>query len=119
MIILKGAILQKQNMYYTFMDKIFTGLNNIELEYNWLIPDYECNDYPHELIPFNKEYVWISGEELNRIVYENKIQFIWGVFSAFEKDIKIEDALNYPLPYADGNSSFGVMILTFRIHLLR
>ncbi|KAB3530315.1 hypothetical protein F8154_13990 [Alkaliphilus pronyensis] len=93
-------------MYYTYMDKVFEALTNVHLKYNWLISNYECNCYPNELIPFGKEYVWITGEKLNQIIFENEIQFIWGVFSAFEKDIKKEDALKYPLPYADGNPSY-------------
>lgn len=50
--------------------------------------------------------MWILGEDLTRVVFENNIQFIWGVFSAFDKNIKIEDVLKYPLSYADGNPSF-------------
>jgi len=90
------------------MDEIFLAFNNMPLNYNWLITDYECNDYPDEMIPYNKEYVWISGRDLWRIVCENEIQFIWGVFSAFSKDITLNDVLKYSLPYADGNPNFWV-----------
>ncbi len=90
------------------MDEIFLAFNNMQLNYNWLITDYECNDYPDEMIPYNKEYVWISGRDLWRTVCENEIQFIWGVFSAFSKDITLNDVLKYSLPYADGNPNFWV-----------
>lgn len=105
-VFLRGAILKKQKMYYTYMDKIFDALDNIQLEYNWLISHYECNQYPDELIPYNKEYVWVSGDDLTRIVSENKIQFIWGAFSAFNKEIMLNDVIEYSLPYADGNPNF-------------
>lgn len=39
------------------MDEVFLAFNNMQLNYNWLITDYECNDYPDEMIPYNKEYV--------------------------------------------------------------
>lgn len=103
---MRGAILENQKMYYTYMNKIFYALDNIQLEYNWLISHYECNQYPDEHIPCDKEYVWVSGVDLSRIVFENEIQFIWGVFSAFKKEIMLNDVLEYTLPYADGNPSF-------------
>ncbi|WP_454054680.1 hypothetical protein [Clostridium sp. Marseille-Q7071] len=90
------------------MDEIFLAFNNMQLNYNWLITDYECNDYPDEMIPYNKEYVWISGRDLWRVVCENGIQFIWGVFSAFSKDVTLNNVLKYSLPYADGNPNFWV-----------
>jgi len=90
------------------MDEIFLAFNNMQLNYNWLITDYECNDYPDEMIPYNKEYVWISGRNLWRVVCENEIQFIWGVFSAFSKDVTLNNVLKYSLPYADGNPNFWV-----------
>ncbi|WP_291580368.1 hypothetical protein [Clostridium sp. UBA6640] len=90
------------------MDEIFLAFNNMQLNYNWLITDYECSDYPDEMMPYNKEYVWISGRDLRRIVCENEIQFIWGVFSAFSKDVTLNDVLKYYLPYADGNPDFCV-----------
>lgn len=98
---MRGAILQKEKMFYTYMDKVFTAINNIQLNYNWLITNYECNCYPDETILYNKDYVWISGEELTKIVYSNKIQFIWGAFSAFDKSILQDNVLKYPLPYSD------------------
>ena len=90
------------------MDKVFTSINNTQLNYNWLITNYECNDYPDESIPYNKEYVWISGDELTKIVFNNRIQFIWGVFSGFDKSIQLSDVLKYTLPYADGNPNFWI-----------
>jgi len=36
---MRGAILQKQEMIYTHINKIFSSLNNIESDYNWLLTD--------------------------------------------------------------------------------
>lgn len=45
-----------------------------------------------------KYYIWLSCEELFELILENEIQFIWGVFLAFQKSIKKEDVLIYDLP---------------------
>lgn len=45
-----------------------------------------------------KYYIWLSCKELFELILENEIQFIWGVFLAFQKSIKKEDVLIYDLP---------------------
>lgn len=82
---------------------ILIAFDNKQNDYNWLISSYECNDYPSEKIPWGRESTWISGADLTDIVNKYEIQFIWGVFSAFSKDVKYSDVMKYPLPYADGN----------------
>lgn len=102
---MKGAIINKGFKYYTFLDEIFPAFENDQLRYNWLITDMECNYYPDELIT-DKRYIWLSGKELTDIVTHNKIQFIWGVLSAFKQSITLEQVLRYELPFADGNIGF-------------
>lgn len=89
--------------FMTYLNDIFIAFDNKQNEYNWLISSYECNDYPSGKIPWGEESAWISGEDLTDIVNEYEIQFIWGVLSAFSKDVKYSDVMKYPLPYADGN----------------
>jgi hypothetical protein len=89
--------------FMTYLNDIFIAFDNKQNEYNWLISSYECNDYPSEKIPLGKESAWISGTDLAEIVNKHGIQFIWGVLSAFSKDVKYSDVMKYPLPYADGN----------------
>jgi len=96
----------KQKRYYTDMKEIFDGINNVQTDYNWLITNYECNHYPDDKIPFDKDYVWISGEELTDIVKTNSIQFIWGVFSGFNKNVSLYEVLKEELPFADGYTGF-------------
>ena len=101
---MKGAILEKQEMYYTYMDLIFESTNNMETNFNWLITDYECNRYIDPIIfDTNNNYVWINSEELHGFLKENRIQFIWGAFIAFDKNIDIDDALKYDLPRSRKN----------------
>ena len=102
-----GLYVEKLNEdYFTDFSEIFDALGNIAKEYNWLISDYMCNVYPLEKIKEGREYVWLSGDEIVDVLRGQEIQFIWGVFSAFKKVVKLDDILKYPLPFADGNPSF-------------
>ena len=103
---IKGAILCNGESCYTKLGKFFANMNNFQKNYNWLITNVEC--YPE-----NKEYVellynkycFLTGEQLSKIVENEDFQWIWGVFSGFEKNINLEVILNYSLPYANGNKN--------------
>jgi hypothetical protein len=102
-----GAILEKGEDYYTYLYKVFSGINMVQKNYNWLITDIVS--YPkikeYEDL-FSKEYCWISGEQLTKILEKEDFQWIWGVLSGFDKNIDIKEVLNYSLPYADGYEGF-------------
>ena len=99
-----GLVFEELNFgYFTNMEEIFGAMQGEQLQYNWLISDYECNYYPVDSIRFNEPYAWIDGEALTRLTENHDIQFIWGVFSAFPKEIKLEEILTHELPFADGN----------------
>lgn len=104
---MKGTILRKGEKSYTRLTKIFFSFNNVQKNYNWLITD--CNCYPKNK-QFNdlltKEYCWLSGEQLTEMVHSEDFQWIWSVLSGFEKDIPLEQVLQYELPYADGYTGF-------------
>lgn len=94
-----GAILEKADIIYTDMYEILKALNGIELKYNWLLANYECNYYPNEQLEKNRHnYLWISGDQLSRLLKKAKIQFIWGVFCAFETTVSLDSILKYELP---------------------
>ena len=40
------------------------------------------------------------------VEFKEEFQWIWGVFSAFSKEIKLEEVLKYDYPYADGYKGF-------------
>ena len=40
------------------------------------------------------------------LLAKEEFQWIWGVFSAFSKEIKLEEVLKYDYPYADGYKGF-------------
>lgn len=111
---MKSAILEKGERSFTHIGKVFQGIDNEQIKYNWLITD--CNCYPQNsdfAKLFSKEFVWLSGEELTEIVSKEDFQFNWGVFSGFSKDIKIKEILKYELPFAEGNS--GLWLNNVRI----
>ncbi len=102
-----GAISSKDERYYTDLQKLFDAIENVQLEYNWLITAVECNG-PNKIEDecFKQGYCWISGKELTQIVKETPFQWIWAVLSGFQKDIALEDVLAYPYPEADGYPGF-------------
>ena len=96
---MKKIVLSSNKYYYTYLDDVFQGLGNGVNEFNWLIADYECNYYPNDIFQQNRHnYIWLSSEELSDLILGNEIQFIWGVFLAFPKNITKEEVLMYSLP---------------------
>ncbi len=84
-------------------------MDNFQKKYNWLISD--CEACPKRLghdirIHQSGEYAWISGEELTNIIKRDDFQWIWAVFSGFEKNITLEEVKKYDLPSADGYGGF-------------
>ncbi len=101
-------LLNNLEFQHTYLKKIFNLINNEQLNYNWLITDCECYPLNNELHDmFSKRYLWLSGERLTEIINKEDIQFIWGVFSGFSKDINLEDILKEKLPIAEGYTGFG------------
>ncbi len=101
---MKGVIIRKGISHFTFLKEIFHGINNVQRDYNWLITDHEC--YPQNASYaeiFSSDYCWLSGDELTEIIEHENFQWIWGVFSAFPKNISVETIMKEPLPIADGN----------------
>ena len=110
-----GAINEKGEKYYTFLNKVFDAIGNKQKEYNWLITDCECypqNQKIKELL--NNEYCWLSGEELTEVVNHEDFQWIWAVLSGFDKSIELSEILKYDLPYADGYTGFWNKPLTLQ-----
>ncbi|MGX7150330.1 hypothetical protein [Enterococcus ureasiticus] len=103
---MKGLIIRElKTSYIANMAEIFNLLPQKELDKFWLISNYECNIYPFEQIPIDKDYVWMKGTELKELFNQEEIMFIWGVFTSFPNGTTLNDVLNVPLPTADGNES--------------
>lgn len=98
---MKGLILQKKKCSQLYLNEIFRYMDDRQVNYNWLISDYEC--YPQKQSIAEKlqeEYCFFSGSELTQIAEDENLQWIWGVFSAFPQYIMKEDILKHPLPQA-------------------
>jgi len=111
---MKSVILEKGEQSFTHMQKVFQGIGNEQMKYNWLITDCDCNPNNREFAKlFSKEFIWLSGEQLTEIIYKEDFQFNWGVFSGFSKDITVDKILKYELPFAEGNG--GLWLNNVRI----
>ena len=101
---MKGVVIDKGEKYFTFLGSIFGSIENIQKDYNWLITGHEC--YPQNakyVEKLSKEWCWMTGEELTEMIEDENFQWIWGVLSAFPKDVTEDVVLKYKLPKADGN----------------
>ncbi len=99
---MRGLILHKGETYYSKFGLVFQEIEELAKEYNWLVSYPEC--YPENIDCqeiFNKNYIWLSGDELLQILREENFQWIWGVLSGFDKSIQLEDILKEPLPDAE------------------
>lgn len=99
---MKRYIINRGMKCYTDMSVILNPIKDYLKDYNFLITDIECNYYPDKRINYQEDYLFISPSELLDIVNANKIQFIWGVFSAIPKYITLDEILKYELPYSEG-----------------
>ena len=102
---MKAVVIQKGEKYFTFLKSLFKSINDIQREYNWLITGFEC--YPQNKEYAKKlsgEYCWITGDELTDMVEDEDFQWIWGVLSAFPKNLEKNSILKYKLPQAEGNT---------------
>lgn len=95
-----GLILNSEKRDYTYLKEIFNAINNEQLNYNWLITDVECCPSDSELDSYfyNRDYSFMTGEELTKMIEKEDFQWIWGIFSGFKKDKKLEEILKYELP---------------------
>ncbi|MDP4152765.1 MAG: hypothetical protein Q8865_04885 [Bacillota bacterium] len=96
---MKGAILQKGEIFYTRLSRVFSAINNAQENYNWLISYAEC--YPDSLEMqklFENAYCWMSGESLSSMIEKEDFQWIWGALSGFKKDIPLSEILDNDLP---------------------
>lgn len=102
---MRGAIIEKGEKYFTFLKKLFLPLHGIQKDYNWLITCYEC--YPKNkryAKMLSGKYCWITGDELTEMFENEDFQWIWGVFSAFPKNISKQTVLKSELPKSEGYS---------------
>lgn len=86
--------------FFTEMRSVFKALGMRASDYDWFISDIETNYYGNE---FASEDQWITGEVLERFITDNTVQFIWAVFSAFPKGVRV---LVEATPTVDGYAGY-------------
>ena len=101
-----GAINDKGEHWYTQMGRVFDAIKNKQAEYNWLITDIDCVPQKIEELCNGKDYCWITGEELSKIVREDDQQWVWALLSGFNKNIALSEVMQYPKPYARDYEGF-------------
>jgi len=92
----------QQVKYFTDMRLVFEALVIKCSDYDWFISDVETNINLPALENANSG-LWLTGNELEVILENNKIQFIWGVFSAVPRGYRVKVTA---LPCADGNPNY-------------
>lgn len=100
---MKGCIIKNEEI--SIMD-IYDCIENVD-KYNWLITDIECYPSDKKIMEIlDGEYCWITGKDLLELLHKEDFQWVWGVFSAFSDEVKLNEILNYSFPYADGYKGF-------------
>jgi hypothetical protein len=89
-----------QVRYFTNMAWVFEALNLKASHFDWYVSDIETN-CSSDVFPKNDR--WIGGEELQHVLKQQEVQFVWAVFSAFPVGIRVEISAS---PYADGNPAY-------------
>lgn len=100
---MQGCIIKNEEIS---IKDIYACIENVD-EYNWLITNIECYPNDEKIVEIlSGEYCWITGKDLLQLLHKEDFQWIWGVFSAFSKEVELNEILNYSLPYADGYTGF-------------
>lgn len=110
-----GVINAKGEDHYTYLQKIFNSIGNIQKDYNWLITNCECypkNPETEKLL--NSEYCWLTGEQLTEMILEEDFQWIWGILSGFNKNIEPSEVLKYGLPCEDDYNKYFIKPLALQ-----
>ena len=106
---MKGCIIEGSEI-----EKVFNCIKELK-NYNWLITDMECyTDDKNLLNVIDNKYCWVQGKDLLKLLKIESSQWVWGVFSAFSKNIGLNDVLKYEYPYADGYKGFWKNPLTIQ-----
>lgn len=82
--------------FFTNMREVVAALGISCSDYDWYVSDIETNG-------FQFTEGWYPGNELEPRITNEDIQFIWAVFSAFPKGVKVDVR---GAPYVDGNPHY-------------
>jgi hypothetical protein len=85
-----------QVRFFTNMREVIAALGISCSDYDWYVSDIETNG-------FQFADGWHPGSELESLIASEDIQFIWAVFSAFPKGVRVDVG---KAPCVDGNPHY-------------
>lgn len=99
--------------YFTDLRLMFRAIGDRQRDFNWLVTDLDCNwlDAQDGVPPpplRDSCPLWLTGEELTRLVAGYEMQFVWAVLSGFPPGVSLELRRLEVIPYADCNPGFWV-----------
>ena len=86
--------------YFTDMKATLQAAEIDPLNFEWYLSDLETN-FTIDALPIRAG--WMTGEEMQRALSKENLQFVWAVFSAFPRGMRFE--VNDE-PCADGNPRY-------------
>lgn len=111
---IKGLVVKNTRTgYFTDLRDVFNVLGDRFKDYNWLFSSYETTN-PNDVVPFEKDWVWLDGKTMYKLALDHEMQVIWGVLTAYKKEISQVQVMSHELPWADGNGQIWENPLTFQ-----
>lgn len=93
---------KKNKRFYTYLGDVFRDMGSTQTDYNWLVVPYECYPQTTEFVEmFARDFAFLSGDELSRLIAKEDLQWIWAVFCLFEKDVPLSEILKHPISRRD------------------
>ena len=88
-----SAVLEKDGQYHTFLGRVFDVLEDRQRNYNFLLAGIEAYPAAPAFQFVRQSPVWISGEELTRMIRQEDFQWGWGALLAFPPSCSREEVL--------------------------
>lgn len=86
--------------YFTDVDCILKAAGLDARDFDWYVSDVETNVDVPDLLAGGR---WFTGEELAQVLAIDRLQFIWGVFSAVPKGTRCPIEAE---PFVAGNKAY-------------
>ncbi len=98
----KGLVYTDHENVFVPMRVIFDAIKHRQLDYQWLMTNVICYPENEQFSKFfQSQVIWISGEELEKIVLKEDFKWAWAYMSGFPKGTTVDEVLQYDLPFAD------------------
>ena len=88
-----SAVLETDGQYHNFLGRVFDALEDRQRNYNFLLAGIETYPTAPGFQFVNQAPVWISGEELTRMIRQEDFQWVWGALLAFPPSCSREEVL--------------------------